>query len=78
MKAFWDKRYQEIELVYGLKPNEYFKAQLPKTTGKILLPGDGQGRNALFAASQDWQVTAFDYSPVAKEQADKLFANHNL
>ena len=78
MKAFWDKRYEEFELVYGLKPNEYFKSQLPKTTGKILLPGDGQGRNALFAAIQGWEVTAFDYSPVAKEQADQLFAQHNV
>jgi len=78
MKTFWDKRYQEFELVYGLKPNEYLKTQLPKTKGSILLPGDGQGRNALFAATQGWQVTAFDYSSVAKEQADQLFKHHNV
>lgn len=78
MKAFWDKRYQAFELVYGIKPNEYLKAKLPKKTGSILLPGDGQGRNALFAAKQGWLVTAFDYSSTAKLQADKLFSKHNV
>jgi SAM-dependent methyltransferase len=78
MKTFWDKRYEENALAYGLEPNEYFKAKLPKKVGKILLPGDGQGRNALYAALNGWEVVAFDYSPVAKQQAEALFAAHHV
>lgn len=34
-----------------------------------MLPGEGEGRNALYAASLGWQVTAFDTSEVARSRA---------
>lgn len=73
MKEFWNQRFNETEYAYGINPNEYLKAQLPAKVGKILFPAEGQGRNALFAALHGWDVTAFDYSKVAKQRADELF-----
>ena len=35
----------------------------------MLLPGEGEGRNALYAASKGWEVDAFDQSSVAQEKA---------
>jgi hypothetical protein len=59
MNNFWDERYADEEYVYGTTPNQYFKQELEKLTpGKILLPGEGEGRNAVFAATQGWKVTA--------------------
>lgn len=73
MKEKWDERYCESKNIYGIKPNEFFKKELLKLTpGRILLPGEGEGRNAVFAAKQSWQVDAFDYSQQAVDNA-KLF-----
>jgi hypothetical protein len=53
MKEMWDERYQKIALVYGAEPNEFLKDSLQALVpGKILLPGEGEGRNAVFAAQK--------------------------
>lgn len=47
---FWNTRYEEHDSVYGLEPNVFFKEQLAHfSPGHLLLPGEGEGRNALFA-----------------------------
>lgn len=75
----WNQRYSSQEFIYGLKPNEYFKSKLQLIEkGSLLLPGEGEGRNALWAAQQGWDVTAFDQSDVAKEKASLLFESHGL
>ena len=79
MKEFWNERYSEDEYVYGENPNEYFKESLSKLkVGKILLPCDGEGRNAVYAATQKWEVTAFDQSEEAKEKALLLGNKKNV
>jgi SAM-dependent methyltransferase len=66
-KEFWNERYAQHQSVYGAEPNEFFKEQLQSLKpGKLLLPAEGEGRNAIYAASLGWQVTAYDYSEVAK------------
>ena len=66
-KEMWNERYSADEYAYGTSPNEFFRKnieQLPP--GKILLPGDGEGRNAVYAAALGWDVTAFDMSDEAE------------
>jgi ubiquinone/menaquinone biosynthesis C-methylase UbiE len=76
-KDFWDKRYSEKEFAYGTEPNQFFKQQIDKLVpGKILLLGEGEGRNAVYAAKLGWQVDAVDFSSSAKEKALRL-ANKN-
>lgn len=73
MKEFWNERYAKKEFIYGTEPNEFFREELENLpTGKIILPCDGEGRNAVFAAKLGWQVSAFDYSASAKEKAFAL------
>jgi SAM-dependent methyltransferase len=70
MSDFWDKRYSEPSLAYGKEPNVYFKQKIDLLqAGKLLLPGEGEGRNALYAAINGWKVTAIDSSFKAKEKA---------
>lgn len=70
MKEFWNKRFSESEPVYGLAPNVFLKKELDHLpAGRILLPSEGQGRNAIYAAQLGWTVDAFDYSAVGKEVA---------
>ena len=73
MKDFWNDRYGKSEWAYGEAPNEYFKHQLVNfKPGKILLPAEGEGRNAVYAAKMGWEVSAFDMSRSGKAKAEQL------
>jgi len=73
MKEFWNGRYAEKEFIYGKEPNEFFKAQLAELKpGKLLLPCEGEGRNAVYAAMQQWDVDALDQSEKGKEKCIQL------
>lgn len=72
MKSFWDERYSEPGLAYGSDPNLFIKSFLDKhEPGRILFPAEGQGRNAIYAASKGWEVDAFDYSEIGRMKALK-------
>jgi SAM-dependent methyltransferase len=73
MQDFWDEHYKGNEYLYGTKPSEFFRTFIDRhPPGKILLPGAGEGRNAVYAAQAGWEVDAFDISPVAREKALRL------
>jgi 2-polyprenyl-3-methyl-5-hydroxy-6-metoxy-1,4-benzoquinol methylase len=73
MTDFWNKRYSDDEYVYGELPNEFFADQLKQLKpGKILFACEGEGRNAVYAASKNWETYAFDSSLAGKEKADHL------
>lgn len=79
MKDFWNSRYSEEDFAYGTEPNQYFKQKIETLQpGKILLPAEGEGRNAVFAATKGWEVSAFDQSEEGKNKALKLAENQNV
>ncbi|HNR09517.1 MAG TPA: class I SAM-dependent methyltransferase [Saprospiraceae bacterium] len=70
MSEFWNERYREKDYVYGEEPNVFFKEQIQKLTpGTVILPCEGEGRNAVYAASLGWQVHAFDSSAEGRRKA---------
>lgn len=70
MKRHWDERYTKNKDIYGKEPNLFFKQQIAQLTpGTLLLPGEGEGRNAIYAEQKGWEVTAFDSSEVAIQNA---------
>ena len=70
MKHMWDDRYSTSQFVYGKEPNGFFSTELAKRDpGRILLPGEGEGRNAVHAALSGWVVDAFDQSRVGRNKA---------
>ena len=70
MTEFWNERYSGAEYVYGVEPNNFLQEQLASLEpGSILLPADGEGRNGVYAASQGWEVVAFDPSHVGRSKA---------
>jgi ubiquinone/menaquinone biosynthesis C-methylase UbiE len=76
-QAMWDERYRIEDYAYGITPNEYLREQLSKLTcGNILFPAEGEGRNAVFAATKGWNVSAFDISVEGQKKAF-LLANKN-
>jgi cyclopropane fatty-acyl-phospholipid synthase-like methyltransferase len=73
MKDFWDTRYSEETYAYGTAPNLFFSTTFKNLNpGKALFPAEGEGRNAVFAASCGWEVVAFDQSEVGKAKALQL------
>jgi 2-polyprenyl-3-methyl-5-hydroxy-6-metoxy-1,4-benzoquinol methylase len=73
MKEHWDERYSAESYIYGTHPNAWFAAKIEGlTTGKLLLPAEGEGRNAVHAAVKGWEVTAFDQSVEGRKKALKL------
>lgn len=79
MNNFWDERFANNKSVYGEEPNQFFKEQLSKLeAGALLLPAEGEGRNAIFAAKTGWEVSAFDTSKVGRENALKRAQIENV
>lgn len=76
-KEEWNSRYASVNLAYGSEPNEFLVSVLKKEKpGSILFPGEGEGRNSLWAAKNGWKVHAFDFSSEAKVKAQKLYDNN--
>lgn len=70
---FWNQRYANAEYVYGEEPNQFFASQISMLkNGSLILPCEGEGRNAVYAASLGWHVFAFDGSQEGKNKALQL------
>jgi 2-polyprenyl-3-methyl-5-hydroxy-6-metoxy-1,4-benzoquinol methylase len=80
MKDMWEERYAADEYAYGEEPNAFFKACLDRlpAAGRLLLPGEGEGRNAVYAARQGWKVDAFDFSAAGREKALRLAERYGV
>ncbi len=77
---FWDERYASPDYIYGKEPNIFFKEQIDRAPvrGKLLLPGEGEGRNAVYAAKLGWNVDAFDQSRNGQRKALNLAKSNNV
>lgn len=75
----WDERYNTEEYAYGVEPNGFLSSKfqaLPK--GRILSLAEGEGRNAVFLATQGYAVTAVDSSMVGLEKAKRLAKQNSV
>lgn len=78
-RTSWNSRYAENEIVYGDQPNRFFKDFIDThKPGSILLPAEGEGRNAVYAAGKGWKVDAFDFSEEALKKASSLSRRKNV
>lgn len=75
----WNERYSSDDFAYGTTPNQFFKNEIEKLSiGTILFPAEGEGRNAVFAASLGWHTFAFDISVEGKNKAMRLAETCNI
>lgn len=70
----WDRQYAEPDYIFGTEPNTFLVAQAHRfaPAGRILVPGDGEGRNGVWLASQGFAVTSVEASAVGIEKARAL------
>ncbi|MBB5986106.1 class I SAM-dependent methyltransferase [Sphingobium lignivorans] len=75
----WDERFGQADLAYGDGPNDFLAEQVGALTpGNCLCIAEGQGRNAVWLASQGFAVTAMDQSPVGMARARALAARQGV
>lgn len=77
---FWDQRFSEPGFKYGTEPNAFVREQaaLLPPGSRLLLPGDGEGRNGVWLAQQGHQVTSVDMSAVGLQKAAALAAQRGV
>jgi SAM-dependent methyltransferase len=70
-QKMWDERFSQEKPVYGERPNAFLAAQSSRfqPDAKLLVPGDGYGRNGIWLARQGLDVHTVDWSAVGIERA---------
>lgn len=75
MSDFWNQRFAEPGYKYGTQANAFLQAQAHAwPSGRVLVPGDGEGRNGVWLAAQGHHVLAVDSSDVGLAKAQQLAA----
>lgn len=75
MREFWNQKFSGEAYKYGEQPNAFLAEQAPSYLGpgaKVLVPGDGEGRNGVWLAEQGFEVTSLDCSDVGLAKAQDL------
>jgi len=70
----WDERYAQDNYLFGTEPAAFLTAHVGSLQAgqRTLVVADGEGRNSVFLAQQELEVTAMDASPVGIAKAKRL------
>ena len=72
---FWDQNYSAVDgYKYGEAPNAFLREEAARldSPSRILVPGDGEGRNGVWLAEQGHSVQSIDSSAVGLARARDL------
>jgi SAM-dependent methyltransferase len=74
IQEIWNDKFSREGYLYGKEPNAFLKEQLKniKKDSDILFLGEGEGRNACYAASQGFNATALDASDIGIKKCKAL------
>jgi len=77
---FWDQRFAGAGFKYGTAPNAWLQAQAHRLApgSRVLVPGDGEGRNGVWLGGQGHRVLAMDSSAVGLAKARALAAERGV
>lgn len=72
--GFWDEQFAKATYKYGTAPNAFLAAEAWRLArgSRVLVPGDGEGRNSVWLAGAGHRVTALDQSAVGLGKARAL------
>ena len=80
MSAFWDQRFAEPGYKYGTQPNAWLQCEAHRFApgSRVLVPGDGEGRNGVWLSEQGHRVQSVDSSSVGLAKARALAAERGV
>jgi SAM-dependent methyltransferase len=72
--TFWDSAFSGPGYKYGTAPNAFLASEAWRFSpaSRVLVPGDGEGRNGVWLAEQGHRVTTVDNSAVGVAKARAL------
>jgi SAM-dependent methyltransferase len=72
--SFWDQQFSSPQYKYGTAPNAFLVSQAARIDAgsRVLVPGDGEGRNGVWLAEQGHAVTSVDGSSVGLDKSQAL------
>ena len=80
MENIWNERFNSEEYYYGEEPNVFIQQQAFRLapSQKVIAFAEGEGRNAVFLAKRNLEVTAIDYAESGLQKAKKLAQKHGV
>lgn len=80
LRQHWNQRYSHPNYLFGYRPNDFLvSAEVMLRRGsRVLVLGDGEGRNGVWLAKQGHRVTTVDLSEVGAEKARALAAERGV
>ncbi|MEM6785116.1 MAG: class I SAM-dependent methyltransferase [Bacteroidota bacterium] len=79
--AFWNARYGAEAFAYGTMPNAFIAEAIPAHVAPgatVLELAAGEGRNAVWMATQGYQVTALDFAAEGLTKTNTLAAEQGV
>lgn len=76
----WDRSYGVPEYIFGTEPNAFLVSQskIFAPGGRLLVPGDGEGRNGVWLSGQGFDVTTVEASGIGVGKARALAASRGV
>lgn len=73
-RELWNDRYSHPNHLYGYRPNDFLVAAevMVRRASRVLVLGDGEGRNGVWLAQKGHRVTTVDISEVGAAKARTL------
>ncbi|OUQ87602.1 SAM-dependent methyltransferase [Brevibacillus brevis] len=80
MANIWNERFHSEEYYYGEEPNVFIEQQAYRLEHgqKVIAFAEGEGRNAVFLAKRNLEVTAIDYAESGLQKTKKLAQKHSV
>ena len=78
--ARWEQRFARPGFMFGAAPNAFLQSQghLIRPGGRVLVPGDGEGRNGVWLAEQGFDVLTLDLAAAGVAKAQALAAERGV
>lgn len=80
MENKWNERFDTEDYVFGEEPNAFIRQQAFRLQKykKVVAFAEGEGRNAVFLATLDHEVTAIDYAESGLHKTKKLARKNDV
>ncbi|MFG0216564.1 class I SAM-dependent methyltransferase [Brevibacillus porteri] len=80
MANIWNERFHSEEYYYGEEPNVFIQQQAYRLEQgqKVIAFAEGEGRNAVFLAKRNLEVTAIDYAESGLQKTKILAQKHSV